>query len=174
MWDEQGWHPWFLICFRRIHGLLSLRSMRFKLQCFWLNQWFGCRWILISWFRTSSIGKNSTSQTLVLRDDYPELQFVFFDMVWTTWNPKLLRVNEINALRKNLMKCIFSEVLHQRLWITRGCYATMYLAALQAVFSQLGSLGCWAQAILRCRADLTQLLFAQMGSALLIFSAAKN
>ena len=64
--------------------------------------------------------------------------------------------------------------LYERLWITRGCYATMYLAALQAVFDQLGSSGCWAQAILRCRADLTQLLFAQMGSALIIFSAAKN
>jgi len=44
--------------------------------------------------------------------------------------------------------------LYERLWITRGCYATMYLAALQAVFDQLGSFGCWVQAILRCRADL--------------------
>jgi hypothetical protein len=49
----------------------------------------------------------------------------------------------------------------------------MYLAALQAVFYQLGSFGCWAQVISRCSADLTQLLFAQMGSALLSFHLRK-
>ena len=31
--------------------------------------------------------------------------------------------------------------LYERLWITRGCYATMYLAALQPVFHQLGNVG---------------------------------
>ena len=37
-----------------------------------------------------------------------------------------------------------------------------------------GSSGCWAQVILRCRADLTQLLCTQMGTAFIIFLAAKN
>jgi hypothetical protein len=64
--------------------------------------------------------------------------------------------------------------LHDRLWITRGSNATMYLAALHAVFHQLGSFGCWAQEILRCWADLTQQLLVQMGSAFLIFSAAEK
>jgi len=49
--------------------------------------------------------------------------------------------------------------LYERLWITRGCYATMYLAALQAVFQQLGSSGMlmvngknhtYAKAFLKC------------------------
>ena len=34
-----------------------------QLQPFWLNQWSDCPWISISSFRTSSIGKNSTSHT---------------------------------------------------------------------------------------------------------------